>query len=92
VPDFQTAVGQVELKPARVTVFSAVTAQPFADAADMRHRLVEGLTKPVRWRETMLALHGLGADRFVEVGPGRVLSNLIKRTLQDVELVHAGAG
>jgi malonyl CoA-acyl carrier protein transacylase len=58
----------------------------------MRHRLVEGLTKPVRWRETMLALHGLGADRFVEVGPGRVLSNLIKRTLQDVELVHAGAG
>ena len=36
---------------------------------------------PVRWRETMLALHELGAERFVEVGPGRVLTGLAKRTL-----------
>ena len=44
---------------------------------------------PVRWRETMLALHERGAERFVEVGPGRVLTGLAKRTLRDVELVHA---
>jgi len=37
----------------------------------------------------MLALHGLGAERFVEVGPGRVLTGLVKRTLKDVELVSA---
>jgi [acyl-carrier-protein] S-malonyltransferase len=44
------------------------------------------LTSPVRWRETVLALHELGTERFVEVGPGRVLNGLVKRTLRDVEL------
>jgi malonyl CoA-acyl carrier protein transacylase len=37
----------------------------------------------------MLELQRLGADRFVEVGPGRVLTGLAKRTLSDVELVNA---
>ena len=67
-------------------MISAVTAEPFDD---VRKRLVQALTSPVRWRETMLALHRLGAERFVEVGPGRVLTGLAKRTLRDVELVHA---
>jgi [acyl-carrier-protein] S-malonyltransferase len=44
---------------------------------------------PVRWRETLLAMRELGAERFVEVGPGRVLTGLAKRTLSDVELVNA---
>jgi [acyl-carrier-protein] S-malonyltransferase len=44
---------------------------------------------PVRWREVMLALHEQGADRFVDVGPGRILTGLAKRTLADVELVNA---
>ena len=69
-----------------MTVLSAVTAEPFDD---IRRRLAEALTSPVRWRETMLALHGLGAERFVEVGPGKVLTGLAKRTLRDVELVNA---
>ena len=50
---------------------------------------VDALTHPVRWRETMLALHERGAERFVEVGPGRILAGLAKRTLRDVELVNA---
>jgi malonyl CoA-acyl carrier protein transacylase len=37
----------------------------------------------------MLALHAFGAERFVEVGPGRVLTGLAKRTLRDVELINA---
>lgn len=40
-------------------------------------------------RETMLALHELGAEKFIEVGPGRVLTGLAKRTLSGVELVNA---
>lgn len=85
VPPFEAAVAQVELHPSRVALLTAVTAKPFDD---VRRRLVEGLTHPVRWRETMLELHRLGADRFVEVGPGRVLTGLAKRTVKDVELVH----
>jgi [acyl-carrier-protein] S-malonyltransferase len=39
----------------------------------------------VRWRETLLALRDRGVERFVEVGPGKVLKGLVRRTLQDVE-------
>jgi [acyl-carrier-protein] S-malonyltransferase len=86
VPEFAAALDRVEIAEPEVPVLSAVTAAPFDD---VRTRLVEALTSPVRWRETMLALHGLGAERFVEVGPGRVLTGLVKRTLKDVELVSA---
>ncbi len=86
VPEFTAALSRVTFRPPRVPVLSAVTAQPFDDVP---RRLAEGLTMPVRWRETMLEMHRLGAERFVEVGPGRVLTGLAKRTLRDVELVNA---
>jgi len=86
VPEFERAVKQVKISPPRVEVLSAVTAEPFADVAA---QLTEALTSPVRWRETLIAMHERGADRFVEVGPGRVLSGLVKRTLSDVELANA---
>jgi [acyl-carrier-protein] S-malonyltransferase len=86
VPEFTAALERVEIAPPRVPVFSAVTAAPFED---VRAQLAQALTMPVRWRETMLALRELGVERFVEVGPGRVLTGLVKRTLRDVELVSA---
>jgi malonyl CoA-acyl carrier protein transacylase len=84
VPAFEAALTETEIRPLRVTVYSAVTAEPFDD---IRERLAEALTAPVRWRETLLALHAAGATRFVEVGPGSVLTSLAKRTLRGVELV-----
>jgi [acyl-carrier-protein] S-malonyltransferase len=86
VPEFEQAVKQVKISPPRVEVLSAVTAEPFADVAA---QLTQALTSPVRWRETLIAMHERGAERFVEVGPGRVLSGLVKRTLSDVELANA---
>ena len=88
VPEFERALADVTFRePAeQTTVISAVTAQPFTDP---RRELADALTMPVRWRETMLALHELGAERFVDVGPGRVLTGLAKRTLSGVELVNA---
>jgi [acyl-carrier-protein] S-malonyltransferase len=85
-PEFAAALDGVEIAEPNVPVLSAVTAAPFDD---IRGRLVEALTSPVRWRETLLAMRDLGAERFVEVGPGRVLTGLAKRTLTDVELVNA---
>ena len=86
VPEFTAALQRTRFDEPRVPVISAVTVQPFSDP---RQELADALTNPVRWRETMLALHELGAERFVEVGPGRVLTGLVKRTLSDVELLSA---
>jgi malonyl CoA-acyl carrier protein transacylase len=86
VPEFAAALEGVRVAEPRVPVFSAVTAAPFED---VRGQLVQALTMAVRWRETMLALHAHGVERFVEVGPGRVLTGLAKRTLREVELVSA---
>jgi len=88
VPEFERALADVTFSaPAQATtVISAVTAQPFTDP---RRELAAALTMPVRWREVLLTLHELGAQRFVDVGPGRVLTGLAKRTLSDVELVNA---
>jgi [acyl-carrier-protein] S-malonyltransferase len=88
VPEFTAALQRVEVSPSAdgVTVLSAVTAAPFED---VRAQLAQALTMSVRWRETLLTLRELGAERFVEVGPGRVLTGLVKRTLRDVELASA---
>jgi malonyl CoA-acyl carrier protein transacylase len=85
-PAFAAALADVEVRPGRGTVVSAVTAAPFED---VRRQLVQALTMPVRWRETMLALHEREVSDFVEVGPGRVLTGLVKRTLRGVETVGA---
>ena len=88
VPEFEQALAETEFAPPRAPVFSGVTAEPFDDPAG---RLAQSMVSPVRWREIMLALHERGARRFVETGPGKVLTGLVKRTLDDVEAVTADA-
>ncbi len=80
VAPFREALDAIELREPRFPVVSCASAQPFTD---VRSELAAALTSPVRWRETMLALHEAGATRFVEVGPGKVLARLGKRILTD---------
>ena len=54
----------------------------------MRDELATALIRPVRWRETVLALHEAGATRFVEPGPGKLLARMGKRILSGVPVEH----
>jgi len=86
VEELADALAQVEIRPPRVPVFSGASARPFDD---VRARLAEGVTAPVRWREILLALRELDIRRFVDIGPGEVLAGLVRRTLEDA-VVDAG--
>ena len=75
------ALEAVDWQPPRCPVYLNVTARPTTDPAEIRARLLEQLTSPVRWSQTLQAMPADGAERFVEVGTGSVLSGLVKRTI-----------
>jgi [acyl-carrier-protein] S-malonyltransferase len=70
---------QVAVGPLTVPVVSNVEAAPNADAGRVRELLVEQVSAPVRWDESVQKMVELGVERFIEIGPGKVLSGLIKR-------------
>jgi acyl transferase domain-containing protein len=82
VAPFQELVEATEVREPRSVVLSCVTAQPFDDIGG---RLVQALTRPVRWTDVLRALHDRGATRYVETGPGRVLTTLVRKTIEGSE-------
>jgi malonyl CoA-acyl carrier protein transacylase len=82
VAPFRELVEQVEFREPRVPVLSCVTAAPFDDVTE---ELVQAITNPVLWTGVMGTLRELGVTTFVETGPGRVLTNLVRKSLDGVE-------
>jgi malonyl CoA-acyl carrier protein transacylase len=82
LPRFRSVLDEVEVREPQVPVFSCVTAEPFDDP---RERLAQALTSPVRWLDVLRALRARGVERFVETGPGRVLTGLVRHSLDGVE-------
>jgi [acyl-carrier-protein] S-malonyltransferase len=82
VEPFSRLAEHIDVRESRVPVLSCVTAAPFQD---VREQLVQAITHPVRWTDVMSALHELGATSYVETGPGRVLTNLVRKSLDGVE-------
>jgi malonyl CoA-acyl carrier protein transacylase len=78
VEPFRTVVDGIDFGDPRVPVMSCVTAKPFED---IPAELVRALTEPVRWLDVVRALDARGVTDFAETGPGRVLTNLVKKSL-----------
>jgi [acyl-carrier-protein] S-malonyltransferase len=85
VAGFQESLAQVEFHPHDVSVISGVTARAFG--ADPRTMLATALTSPVRWVDVLRRLSADGARRFVDVGPGKIIAGLVRRTLDDAEVI-----
>jgi [acyl-carrier-protein] S-malonyltransferase len=86
VDGFREALADVEFREPRVPVISCATAREFITP---RSELADALIRPVRWRQTMRALRGRGVERFVETGPGDVLTKLVKRNPPEAVVAHA---
>ena len=74
----------------KIEVFANVTAGPVLNGADGKEALIHQLTAPVRWSATIRAMLEAGADRFLEFGPGSVLSGLNKRNAPGVPSAAVG--
>ncbi|GAB1543804.1 ACP S-malonyltransferase [Scytonema sp. NUACC21] len=90
--EFQTLLNSVEFQQAKVPVLSNVDPVPSTDADVLKQRLTQQMTGGVRWREIALALPVNGIERVVEIGPGNVLTGLIKRTCSGLTLENIRSG
>ncbi len=81
------ALATVALKSPRIPVVSNVDAEAHSDPTDIKALLVRQVLQPVRWEASVRKLLADGCDRFYEVGPGKVLKGLMKRTERKMEVV-----
>ncbi len=69
-------------------IISNVTANASKDPQEIKKLLIEQIESPVRWRESIINMINVGNKKFIEIGPGKVLSGLIKRIDRNVELIQ----
>jgi [acyl-carrier-protein] S-malonyltransferase len=89
VEPFRAELAEIEFHTPTAQVVSSTTADFFAD--DARDGLAASLISPIRWTAVLARLEGLGVTRYLDVGPGKVLAGLVRRTLvdSDVEIVSS---
>ncbi|GBE93494.1 ACP S-malonyltransferase [Nostoc cycadae] len=90
--EFQEILETVEFQPATVPVMSNVEPVPSTDAQILKQRLTQQMTGSVRWREISLQLPANNIEQVIEIGPGNVLTGLIKRTTSDLILKNVRNG
>lgn len=72
----------VNVHPMTFPVVTNVEAAPNGEPSRVKGLLVAQVSAPVRWDESVLKMSALGVDRYIEIGPGKVLSGLIKRIVK----------
>ncbi len=76
-------LADVTINEMLLPVITNVEATPNQDASQVLDLLVRQVSAPVRWQETMACMVNLGIERYIELGPGKVLTGLIKRMTKD---------
>ena len=83
VDAFRAELDEIEFRSPAVPVVSSTTADFFGD--DVRNGLAASLVSPIRWTAVLARLEQLGVKRYVDVGPGKVLAGLVRRTIDGAE-------
>ncbi len=72
-------LASVQFLPPKVPVISNVTAQPHGDSDSIKKLLVQQIVAPVRWYQSIETLRAKGVDKWIEVGPGRTLTGMMRK-------------
>ena len=86
--EMKSIILETEFKDPTHNIISNVTAKPVSNSDQIKKLLIEQIEKPVRWRESVLNMIGSGINQFIEVGPGKVLSSLVKRIDRNINSNH----
>jgi [acyl-carrier-protein] S-malonyltransferase len=87
--ELEKAINETTFNKPVCPVYQNVNAMPVTEPAEIKRNLIDQLTAPVRWTQTMENMIADGATHFVEVGPGKVLQGLVKKVNKDIEAVSA---
>ncbi len=82
--ELREAIATTRFDTPTCPVYQNVDAHPYTDPAIIKQNLINQLTSPVRWTQTVQKMVEHGASRFTEVGPGSVLQGLVKKIAKDV--------
>lgn len=85
---FYQEIADLPFSEAKVPFYSNLTGGELKDFSDMPSYLAKHIVSPVRFTEELNSLHQNGFDRFIELGPNKVLTGLVKKTLKDVTAFH----
>lgn len=86
--EFATVLRSLDIRDPHVPFIACLDAEPKRTAAEVIHSLIEQLDHPVRWVEVVRRLAQEGVETFIELGPGRILSGLIKRIDERLRVYH----
>lgn len=86
--DFQNELGKINVQSCTYPLISNVTAKQITEATEIKELLVRQLFSPVKWNQSIQELVELGVDTFVEIGPGKVLTGLVKAISPSAKLVN----
>lgn len=84
--ELKKAIDAAPFHDAKVPVYANATGKPVKTAGEIKDALIRQLTSPVRWQESVANMSKDGVTKFVEIGPGKVLQGLVKRTVSSVEV------
>ncbi|MGH2760545.1 MAG: ACP S-malonyltransferase, partial [Actinomycetota bacterium] len=82
----QAALDGVSFEPPRFEVWSPTTSAPVRTGDEIRAVLIDQLTSPVRWRETIEGVAARHGSVFCDLGPGRVVAGLTRRIVKGAEI------
>ena len=77
--NMESKINNTNFKNPSVELISNVTAEPVQDSEQIKSLLIKQIYSKVRWRESVLFMINSGVSEFIEIGPGKVLSGLVKR-------------
>ena len=80
----ENKINDVKFSKPKFQIISNVSAEPENNPSKIKKLLIDQIFSTVRWRESLIKMHNQKINNFIEIGPGKVLSGMAKRTLKDI--------